>query len=375
MPQPVPMIDNVRVRTTPPRVRALTLLAGVVIGVLALLVIPGGKASAHAAVVSTSPAQGSIVQTAPSEVVITFSEHVQAVASHIQVIDPEGKKISNGTPRVDGDRLIIPVRTDGPHGTYLVSYRVISADSHPVGGGFVYSVGAPSATGAPKPINGAATNHVVAAAVSVVQFIGFGGLILVVGAALVLSALWPRRLNRAGPTKLAYWGLGAVILSSVLGIYLEAPYGEGGGLFSGTWSEVSDVLDTTYGKAHLVRIAVALLAFAALRSTLAGRSGKWDRWLLVALGVVALLTWPLSGHAGSSDVTALTVIADTVHLASVAIWIGGLVMLAAFLLRKANARELTAILPVWSNWAVLAVTTLVLAGAAQALIEIGSVGA
>jgi copper transport protein len=50
-------------------------------------------------------------------------------------------------------------------------------------------------------------------------------------------------------------------------------------------------------------------------------------------------------------------------------------MLAAFLLRRANVRELGAILPVWSNWAMLAVTVLVLSGAAQALIEIGTVHA
>lgn len=357
------------------RIRALTLLGGVVLGIGLILALPGGKASAHAAVESTSPTQGAIVTSAPNQVVITFSEHVQAVTSRIQVIDPDGKKIGNGTPKVVGDQLRIPVRTDGPRGTYLVSYRVISADSHPVGGGFVYSVGAPTPGGAPKALNGGATDKLVATAVSVEQFIGFGGLILVVGPTLVLGALWPRRLDRTGPTKLAFWGLGAVVVASLLGIYLEAPYGNGGSLFSAGWSEISDVLDTTYGKAELVRIAVALVAGFLLRPTLAGRGGRWDRPLLALLGVIAVLTWPLSGHAGSSDVAALTVVADAIHLSAVAVWLGGLVMLAAFLLRKANSRELTAILPVWSNWATLSVAVLVLAGAAQALIEIGSFGA
>jgi copper transport protein len=376
MTRPSPISGSVALPArTPRRVRALTLLLGVIAGLFLLLAIPGGKASAHAAVVSSNPAQGSIVQTAPNQVVITFSEHVQAVDSRIQVIDPNGKKIGNGTPKVVGNELRIPVRTDGPHGTYLVSFRVISADSHPVGGGFVYSVGAPSPGGAPKPVNGGATDKLVATAVSIEQFVGFGGLILVVGPTLVLGALWPRRLDRTGPTKLAFWGLGTVIVGSLLGIYLEAPYGNGGSLFSAGWSDVSDVLDSTYGKAELIRIAVALVAGFLLRPILAGRGGKWDRPIIAMLGVVALLTWPLSGHAGSSDVAALTVIADAIHLAAVAVWVGGLVMLAVYLLRKANSRELTAILPVWSNWATLAVTVLVLAGAAQALIQIGSFGA
>ncbi|HEY1485970.1 MAG TPA: CopD family protein, partial [Micromonosporaceae bacterium] len=85
--------------------------------------------------------------------------------------------------------------------------------------------------------------------------------------------------------------------------------------------------------------------------------------------------WAFAGHPAASSVPPLTIIADVVHLASVSVWIGGLVMLLAFLLRKANARELSAILPVWSNWATLAITVLVLGGTAQALIQIGSFGA
>ncbi len=359
----------------PARRRAATLLAAVLMGVLAVFAFPAGSASAHAAIEKTNPVQGSIVQTAPKEIVVTFSEHVQAVNSRIQVIDPDGKKINNGTPRVSGDDLHIPVRTDGPRGTYLVSFRVISADSHPVGGSFIYSVGAPSPGGAPKAVDAGKTDRVVATAVSVEQFIGFAGVILVVGAALVLSALWPRRLDRRGPTRLAYWGIGAVIFGSALGIYLQAPYGNGGGLFSASGSDVADVLDTTYGKAHLVRIAVALVSLFLLKPVLAGRGGRWDKPLLIGLGVIGILTWPLAGHPGASDVAPLTVIADAIHLSAVSVWVGGLVMLLVYLLRKANARELSAIMPVWSNWATLAVTVLVLAGVAQALIEIGSFSA
>lgn len=355
--------------------RVLTVLAGVLIGLFALFAIPAGAADAHAALVRTDPVPGSIVPSAPSEIVITFSEAVQPVVQRIQVIDPDGKRIDTGTPRVIGDQLHIPVRTDGPRGTYLVSYRVISADTHPVGGGFIYSVGAPSPGGAPIPINGGTTDRVVATGVSVDQFLGFAGLILVVGPALVLIALWPRRLDRRGPTKLAYTGLGTVAAASILGIYLQAPYGDGGTLFSVTGTDISDVLDSRYGQAHLVRLAIVVVSAFLLRPVLAGRGGRVDQALLAVLAVIGIGTWPIAGHPGASDVASLTTIADMAHLASVAIWLGGLVMLAAYLLRRANARELTAILPVWSNWATLAVTVLILAGTAQALIEIGSFGA
>ncbi len=262
-----------------------------------------------------------------------------------------------------------------PIGTYLVSYRVISADSHPVANGFYYSVGSPSAGGAPKPLDSDATDPVVSAAVSVMQFIGFAGLCLIVGPALVLIALWPRRLDRTGPTRLAYTGVGLVGFAALAGLYLQAPYASGNSLFDVSGSDISSVLDTTFGRAIMVRLAALVVCALLLRPVLAGRGVKSDRILLGVIGLIGIATWPFEGHPAASSVPPLTIIADAAHLVSVSIWLGGLVMLAVFLLRRANARELGAILPVWSNWATLAITVLVLGGTAQALIEIGSINA
>ncbi len=290
------------------------------------------------------------------------------------MIGPGQKRIDTGHPQTVGDELRIPVRTDVAHGTYLVSYRVISADSHPVGNGFYYSLVAKSSGGLPKLVDGGATDHVVATGVSVMQFLGFAGLCLVVGPALVLVALWPRRLDRRAPTRLAWTGLGLVGVATVAGLYLQAPYANGTSLFGATGSDLSDVFDTHFGQAMLVRLAVIVVCALLLRPVLAGRGSKSDHVLLGVLGAIGIGTWPFAGHPSASSVPPLTIIADEAHLISVSIWLGGLVMLAAFLLRRANARELSAILPVWSNWATLAVTVLVLGGTAQALIEIGSIG-
>jgi putative copper export protein/methionine-rich copper-binding protein CopC len=359
----------------PRRARIAALFVGVVVGLFGLFAFPAGAAQAHAALIRTSPAQGSIVTTAPSEIVITFSEVVQPVPTRITVIAPDGKRIDSGNPRVQGDDMHIPVRTNVPGGTYLVSYRVISADSHPVGGGFTYSVGAPSPGGAPKPVNGGATDKIVSTGVSVMQFIGFVGLILVLGPAMVLVALWPRRLDRRQPIRVVYGGLGLIAFATIAGLYLQAPYDSGGTLTSVTGADLSDVFDSHFGQAYLVRLALVVIMGFLLRPVLAGKGTKTEHILLAVLGTIGIGTWALAGHPGASDVAPLTTVADVAHLASVGIWLGGLVMLAAFLLRRANVRELSAILPVWSNWAMLAVTVLVLSGTAQALIEIGTVHA
>src|SRR3954471_19264147 len=99
---------------------------------LVVLLVPAAPASAHAALIGATPAPGSIVGTAPTDIVITFSENVIPVAGRVQVLAPDGRRIS-GPPVARGAVLRIPVRTaEHPLGTYLVSYRVISADSHPV---------------------------------------------------------------------------------------------------------------------------------------------------------------------------------------------------------------------------------------------------
>jgi copper transport protein len=357
------------------RVRG-SVLAGLVIGGLSVLFGPASPASAHAVVVSTSPAQGSVVGSAPSQAVVTFSESVRLVPGRTQVIGPDGKRLSIGAPTVSGAVLTIPLHAaDKPLGTYLVSYRVISADSHPVGGGFTFSIGAPSARPPSDSASAGQVNRVVAAAVPVGKYVGYAGLVLLVGPVLVLAVLWPRRLSRRAPIRLVWIGLGLVAVSTVAGLYLQAPWSTGSSLFGVSWGDLRQVVGSQFGTVLAVRLGVLAAIGVLLRPVVSGQGSRVDHGLLAVLGVAGLATWPLSGHPSASPVPAVSAFADTAHLASMAVWLGGLVMLVGFLLRRASVTELGAILPVWSRWAAVAVCWLVLGGVVQALIEIGSVRA
>jgi copper transport protein len=351
------------------------LLAGTLLGLL-LALLAAAPASAHAVLESTNPASGVVVQDPPTEVVLTFSEPVRAVAEKIRVTGPDGKRADSGNATARDRELRIPLRPGGVNGTYLVSYRVISADSHPISGGYVYHVreisATPPAAGAGQDVQ---TDRVVAVALAAARYVGFAGLILVVGPALVLFALWPRRLPTTGPAKLAMTGVGLLTLATLAELYLQIPYTSGTGLFEVSGAATRDVMATPFAAAHLVRLGVVASVTVLLRPVIAGKAGKIDQTLLVILGVIGLATWPISGHPSASPVPTLSVVADVAHLAGVSIWLGGLLMLFVYLLRQANDRELGAILPVWSGWAMFAVTVLVLAGTAQALIEIGTLAA
>ncbi|MGI5214890.1 copper resistance CopC/CopD family protein [Plantactinospora sp. CA-290183] len=343
---------------------------GLLLAALALLLGPATPASAHAVLVSSSPPAGAVLPGAPAEVVLTFSEAVRKVPDKIRVLGPDGERVDRGEPTFNGAIVTIPVDQAGPSGTYLVSYRVISADSHPVAGAYTYSVGAPSTPPTDSGTDG--VHPAVDVAVRVAKYLGYAGLLLLVGPVLVLSLLWPRRLDRRGPARLAWTGVGLIALSTLASIWLQVPYAAGGGLFAVSGSGFGDVLGSAFGAALLVRLGILAAAAILLRPLLTGRAGKSDHILLVVLGVAGLATWPIAGHAAASPVPAVSVVVDTVHLASMAVWLGGLVMLAVFLLRQANDRELDAILPVWSRWATVAVSALLLAGVVQALIEVST---
>ncbi|AXH90940.1 copper resistance CopC/CopD family protein [Micromonospora aurantiaca] len=349
-------------------------VAGLLLLLVALLLTPATPAAAHAVLVSSSPAASAVVPEAPAQVVITFSEGVRKVPGKVRVIAPDGSRADRGEPTFQGAEVTIPVDPSGGRGTYLVSYRVISADSHPVSGAFTYSVGAPSEPPTDSGSDNRA-NPVTENAVKVAKYAGYTGLLLLVGPALVLAALWPRRLSRRGPARLAWTGLGLLAVATVAEVWLQVPYVNGGGLFDVTGSGLGDVLGSAYGTTHLVRLGLLAAAAFLLRPLFAGPIGRTDGIILAVLGGAALFTWPLAGHAAASPAPAVSVVVDAVHLGGMAVWLGGLVMLAVFLLRRADERELDAILPIWSRWAALAVAALLLAGTVQGLIEVAGLQA
>ncbi|MDW5322776.1 copper resistance CopC/CopD family protein [Plantactinospora sp. KLBMP9567] len=347
-------------------------LAVLLFGAVAVLLGPARPAAAHAAVVGTVPQQQAVLGFSPTEVTITFSEPVTLVPGRAQVLAPDGKRINNGDAGVRDATLRIPIRVaDRPLGTYLVSYRVISADSHPVAGSYTFAVGAASAT-PPEPADETVRPD-VRLAVPVTRYLGYAGLVLLIGPTLLLGLLWPRRLPRRGAVRLVRAGLLLVTAGTLAGFWAQAPYTSGAGLLEVSGAELRQVLASDFGLALAARLGIVALVAVLLPPVLAGRTaGRVRVGLLVALGLTGLATWPLAGHAAASPTPLASGIAGVVHLAAMSVWLGGLVTLVCFPLRAAHPRVLAVVLPVWSRWASIAVLWLVAGGLVQAVIEIGA---
>ena len=113
--------------------KALTLVVtGVVLGVLA--VAGATSAQAHNTLRSTDPADGSTVEVAPDQVTLTFDEPAVALGTQVEVRSADGTVVSTGDPVLLDATVTQALMGARPAGVYTVSWRVTSADGHPITG-------------------------------------------------------------------------------------------------------------------------------------------------------------------------------------------------------------------------------------------------
>jgi len=135
-----------------PRRRARTLL-GAAVAASVLLVSPfalAAPASAHDELVATDPADGSSLPEAPDAVTLTFGEEVVELGTAVVVVDSAGVKLADGDLVVDGAVITRPIKAPTAAGEVTVSYRVVSADGHPVTGRFSFTVEAVAPSASPS---------------------------------------------------------------------------------------------------------------------------------------------------------------------------------------------------------------------------------
>ncbi|MFV2099923.1 copper resistance CopC/CopD family protein [Micromonospora sp. LOL_024] len=354
------------------RTRAAALLGLTLVSLCAALG-PAGPVAAHAVVVATTPQRDEVLGYAPREVLVTFSETIGVVPGRVQVLAPDGKRISIGEPEVRNRTMRIALRpADRPLGTYLVSYRVISADSHPVAGSFTFAAGAPSATPPTPPTE---SENPAGALVPTAKYVGYLGLVLAVGPPLLIATMWPRRRSRRSATTVTLLGLGLLAVGTVGTWVGQAAQVVGAPTGQLTPADLRAVADSDIGSVLLARLALVGLAAALVPAVVRGTAGRARGGApavgLAVVGLAGMTTWPLAGHPIASPLPPVSIVLGTLHVAGVAVWLGGLIALTMFLLRGTHERVLGRLLPAWSRLATFAVAWLVAAGLGQAAIELG----
>ena len=127
------------------RLGTVTLLCGFA------LLLGAAPAFAHTRLQSSSPSDGSSLDTAPQQVSLTFNEPMQAGFATVTVVGPDSTQYQSGEVSTKGGTVTIGVAPLGPAGKYEIGYRVISEDGHPVSGSVAFTLTAPGPAAAARP--------------------------------------------------------------------------------------------------------------------------------------------------------------------------------------------------------------------------------
>jgi methionine-rich copper-binding protein CopC len=124
-----------------PRPRLAPVLTAALLGAAALFGLAASPAAAHSELVSSTPEDGAVLSSAPGQVLLEFTEDVQATGSAVVVTDTSGQRIDDESSfAVSGTTVKTTVDDTVSSGTYLVAYRVVSVDGHVVDGTLSYLV-------------------------------------------------------------------------------------------------------------------------------------------------------------------------------------------------------------------------------------------
>ena len=371
------------------------------VAVVPVLVVLGaaGPASAHAYLESSQPGTSAVLTSPPRQVVLHFDEPVEIDFGSIRVLGPSGGRVDEGgTHHLPGDDSSVAIALPAglAKGTYVVAWRVISADSHPVHGAFVFSVG--TANGVPKAASLAnalakeSGSPAVGVVFGIVRFVAFVALVLVVGVAAVVLVVWPMGAATRRVRALLWWSWGALVVATVLGIAVQGVYAADLPLGDIARPSLFDeVLHTRFGEVELLRLVLCAAFVPALvvltrRARRRGEPGQFVAasarppvpWMVfgavVALGLLA--TPGLAGHASSTGSVPVGVALDVGHLVGVAVWLGGLAVLAGLLIPGGVAAdrpdEVGRVARRFSNYAFGAVVLIVATGVVQSIRQVGS---
>ncbi|WP_192259206.1 copper resistance CopC/CopD family protein [Mesorhizobium caraganae] len=332
--------------------RCFGLLATILL--LAVLATPN-QAFAHAALIKADPADGAVLAQTPTQFSLTFSEPVSPLV--LTLVRPDGTPVALTSFRLNDQTVAIDNPQKLGPGTHVLSWRVISADGHPVAGSVLFSVGAPSAA----PAVAEAIDMDLRSAIWTGKVLLYIGLFLGVGGAFALT--WLAQGVHSGqrfviaailcglvaaPLSLGFQGLDA----------LGAPLARLGQPL--VWRTG---LATSFGWTVLISLAALGLG---LLSLVGPRAGARPLALAGLAGVGAALA--ASGHASAAEPQWLTRPMVFLHGAGIAFWAGALLPLGLAL--NSQSADAGVFLGRFSRTIMPVVAMLIGAGTVLAIIQV-----
>jgi copper transport protein len=289
----------------------------------ALVCVFSTPAWAHAVLVDTEPADGSQLHDSPGVIRLVFDEPVEVPLGAVRVFDSSGVRVDRGdVGHGSGPEEVRVGVPELPTGAYLVTWRAVSADSHPVSGAFLFQVGHGSDVVDETLIEallGGTREVPFAFAGLLLRWLTYGGGLIAAGGVVFGWVVTRRSVPQV--VALVRWAALVGVAGSLLQIPVFAAEATGLG-----WSAL---LSAPAMRAALTSsLALAALVRVAALTWIAATVQKPSHWWPAA-GVPGVVVAELAtGHTRTSQPVWLVMGADAVHVLFVAVWIGGLAALA-----------------------------------------------
>jgi copper transport protein len=348
-------------------------------------------ASAHAVLLRAVPSPSGVVNSPPAEVALTYSEAVEPRFAIVSVTNADGQQQTSGTPRrspQNPDVLEVPLRQLA-EGWYLVYWRAISVDGHPVRGAFTFAVG-PNPGPAPQFVIPSTSETSTTPGLLTARWIVFLSMMAAVGLFVFRAIIArPVRQRVQGSSLRAV----TIAFAVALGIALAATpvyvlIATSKFALRSVWdigALVPLMRVSAFGRGFLeLELVLALFAVAAAVLFIVERPEARQRpvtellaltgGLLAAASAVAVPG--ISGHAGQTSPRGLSLGLDWLHVASGSIWIGGLIGLLAIWSGLGSERRLPGLaitVPRFSRVAFVSVMLLITSGVGASLVHIPTV--
>jgi copper transport protein len=307
--------------------RALTAPALAFAAALALLLCAGTSVRAHAVLLETVPADGEVLEAAPTTVELRFSEHVRVLPGGMRVLDPIGERVDldDASAGVTPEWVQVSLRPESMDGTYLVSWGVTSADGHPVRGSFVFHVGAPSAEPPSLDRVEPSTPTWVDIFSALGRFAGYTAALAAAG--ILLFAVLVHDGNAFERRRLLWLvGVGAAVgaTAAPLTFFAESLVLTQGNIIDALrFEQLRFVARSGQGTAAFLLGATSLFLLAGTLPRARAPLG----WLLpVAVLMTASFAW--KGHSAATNPGWLGLVGSFGHSVAAAAWFGGLLSLA-----------------------------------------------
>ncbi len=305
------------------------------LGLLLLLLLASAlwapPASAHTRLLEVTPAEGSVLATAPGTVELRFNEPVTVVESAFALYDSAGRHTVDGLPSMvevtSRDQVVTAtLPAELVRGSYLLSWRVVSADGHPIGGATGFAVGEPSAPPvAPAPDAQTTGVNRLHTGLQVLSWLGLlGG----VGLWVFRRIVAPLGTRVPGGRRLVTAGLALSAVTTTLLVGASGVQEAGGRV-----SDLAQGWAWRDGAVSAPGLALALVVVGGTLVVVADRLPPSTGRVLGLLGsLVALTSLLATGHTRSVGPGWLMGLMDLVHVGAGAVWSGGLAGLGLFLL-------------------------------------------